>query len=286
MKTVFLGVFILFLLLLNSCGFFKSTGLYNIPPDYAETFEEINGTPFIDHPNLTSNIVLELTPTQKVFSPYDSIKLILRVINLSSTDTMYISKPKIYNSDILNQKLVVKDSTNKTQRIFEHYTNIDFAIRRDDYGRKVSGTIGHYGEKISPLSTQNYFFSIKTGEKILPPLFWLVNFIRENRPGNYYSFYYQRHEEYDNIKGPVYTKLTSDTALYSIRPYTDEETIIRNEAKDLVSKIDSTQNLEYADNWLSAFNKRYPENPYKTGMIDFLNLKKDLKKYENEKKLK
>lgn len=282
MKTVFLGVFILSLFLLNSCGFFRSIGLYNVPPDYAETFEEINGIPFIDHPNLTSNIVLELTPTQKVFSPYDSIKLILKVINLSSTDTMYISKPKIYNSDILNQKLVVKDSTNKTQRIFEHYTNIDFAIRRDDYGRKVSGTIGHYGEKIYPLSTQNYFFSIKTGEKILPPQFWLVNFIRENRPGNYYSFYYQQHEEYDNIKGPVYTMLTSDTALYSIRPYTDEETVIRNEAKDLVSKIDSTQNLEYADNWLNAFNMRYPENPYKTGMIDFLNLKKDLKKYENE----
>jgi hypothetical protein len=87
------------------------------------------------------------------------------------------------------------------------------------------------------------------------------------------------------FKGPVYTMLTSDTVLYSIRPYTDEETVIRNEAKDLVSKIDSTQNFEYADNLLNAFNKRYPENPYKTGMIDFLNLKKDLKKYESEKKL-
>ena len=286
MKTVFLGVFVLSLLLLNSCGFFRSIGMYNVPPDYADTFEEINGIKFIDHPNLTSNIVLELTSTQKEFSPNDSIKLILKVINLSSTDTMYISKPKLYNSNIFNQELIVKDSTNKTQRIFEHYRNIDFAIRGDDYGRKVSSTIAPYGEKISPLSTQNYFFSIKTGEKILPPLFGIVNLIRESKPGYYYAFYYQQHEEYDNIKGPVYTMLTSDTVLYSIRPYTDEETVIRNEAKDLVSKIDSTQNFEYADNLLNAFNKRYPENPYKTGMIDFLNLKKDLKKYESEKKLK
>ena len=165
MKTIFIRVFVLSLFLLNSCGFFRSIGLYNVPPDYADTFEEINGIKFIDHPNKTANILLELTTAQKEFSPYDSIKLILKATNLSSTDTMYISKPKLYNSDILNQELIVKDSTNKTQKNFEYYRNVDFAIRGDDYGRKVSGTIAPYGEKIPPNSSQTEIFSIKTGGK-------------------------------------------------------------------------------------------------------------------------
>jgi len=46
--------------------------------------------------------------------------------------------------------------------------------------------------------------NIKTGEKILPPLFGIVNLIRESKPGYYYAFYYQQHEEYDNIKSRSY----------------------------------------------------------------------------------
>ncbi len=212
MKTIFIRVLFLALLLLNSCGFFRSIGLYNVPPDYADTFEEINGIKFIDHPNLTSNIILELTSTQKMFSPYDSIKLRLRATNLSTIDTMYVGTLSLSSSYPFTE-LIVTDSINMKMKLLTYTEHLDYSATVDDYGRIVNPTIAPYSYfKFDPKHSRTKELNFQTGSGLFPTIYAVAfSLKKENIPGHYKSYYVQNHEEYDNIKGKINTKLISNT---------------------------------------------------------------------------
>lgn len=278
-KTVFIRAFVLSLLLLNSCGFFRSIGLYNIPPDYADTFEEINGIKFIDHPNKTSNIVLELTATQKEFSPYDSIKLKLKISNISLTDTMYIISIHQYYYD---RDLIVTDSLNKRMKIIEWPKDHGGVNIVDEFGRKIKNILVPNGTKLGPQKFYEAIISFETGKKIIPHILAnLISMKRENSPGTYKAYYIQEHEEYDNLKGPIRTEIKSNIVNYSVRNYTQEETSIRNNAIEVVNKIEEIEGLCLADSLLQEFKLKHPESIYSEQINKFIELKKVLEKSKN-----
>ena len=78
---------------LSSCGVFRAVGLYNVPPDYADTFKEVNGRDFINHNNITANLLVKLTPLRYEYSPYETVRMRVTIFNVSKSDTMYISFP-------------------------------------------------------------------------------------------------------------------------------------------------------------------------------------------------
>lgn len=287
MKTVFLGVFVLSLLLLNSCGFFRSIGMYNVPPDYADTFEEINGIPFIDHPNLTSNIVLELTSTQKEFSPYDSIKFILSATNLSAIDTMYVGTLSLLGSYPYTE-LIVIDSINRKMKLLTYTKHPDYSVRVDDYGRIVNPTIAPYSYfKLDPQYSRTKELNFQTGSSIFPPIYAVAfSLNRENIPGHYKSYYIQYHEEYDRLKGPIKSKLVSDTVEYCVRNYTEEELVIKSEAKTIIDIIEEQKNVDTIDNLIMNHKVKYPNSYYYPELVKFWDAKKSVEINRKENKIK
>lgn len=287
MKTVFLGVFVLSLLLLNSCGFFRSIGMYNVPPDYADTFEEINGIPFIDHPNLTSNIVLELTSTQKEFSPYDSIKFILSATNLSAIDTMYVGTLSLLGSYPYTE-LIVIDSINRKMKLLTYTKHPDYSVRVDDYGRIVHPTIAPSSYfKFDPQHSRTNELNFQTGSSIFPSIYAVAfSLKRENIPGHYKSYYIQDHEEYDKIIGPINTKLISDTVEYYVRNYTEEELVIKSEAKTIIDKIEEQKDIEIIDNLIMNHKVKHPKSYYYPELVKFWEAKKSVEINRKENKIK
>jgi hypothetical protein len=266
---------------LSSCGFFRSIGLYNTPPAYADTFEEINGFPFIDHANKASNLVLELLTTQKVFSPYDSIKLKIKVFNCSLTDTMFI---RGFHSSYYSQDLIVTDSSNHKMKIIEwEKWACPRVIIVDGYGRKIKHTLAPNGIKLAPKDSLLGTLAYKTGIKITPPgLSQILSIERENEPGIYQAYYIFEHEEYDNVNGPIEIKIKTDTVVYNVRNYTFEESEIRNEAVRIANEIDCSTNSFSADSLFESFISKYPESIYVEQLTEFLELKKSLLNH-NEK---
>ncbi|HCY75369.1 MAG TPA: hypothetical protein DHV28_05570 [Ignavibacteriales bacterium] len=275
MKIIFIRVFVLALLLLNSCGFFRSIGLYSVPPDYADTFEEIKGIKFINHFNKTSNLVLDLTTTQNVFSPYDSIKIKYKISNLSQTDTMHINSihPYYYYTD-----LFITDTLNKRINPIEWSRDRGIQIiDEDEYGRRIKPILALNGARLPPMDSITGIISFKIGSMIVPKVYsTYARFESENVPGKYYVYYVLKHEEYDNIKGPITTKLISDTVEYFVRNLTEEELLIKNEATQIVQIIDVGKNFEMADSLLLNFNNKYPKNYYYSSLVKFLEAKKEL----------
>lgn len=281
MKTIFIRVFVLALLLLNSCGFFRSIGLYNVPPDYADTFEEINGIKFINHPNLTSNIVLELTSTQKVYSPYDSITLILRATNLSLIEIMYVYSERY-------GELIVTDSLNRKVNVLKHNVYFSQVAVIDDYGRIVKPTLAPYSYfQYEPNASQSKVLIFQNGESIFPQLYYRAfSLKKENTPGNYTVNYIQNHEEYDKIKGRINTKLISDTVDYYVRNYTQEELVIKSEAKTIIDKIEEQKDLENIDNLIMNHKVKYPNSYYYSELVKFWEEKKSVEIKRKENKIK
>lgn len=288
MKTVFLGVFVLSLLLLNSCGFFRSIGMYNVPPDYADTFEEINGIKFIDHPNLTSNIVIELTSTQKVFSPYDSINLTLKITNLSNEDTMYIAPVGLDISYPSYRELVVIDSLGNKQELNIIRVIVCYEGMVDNYSRIVAPTIAPFSLfKFAPSLSKTTELKFQTGKSIFPQLYYnAFSLCREHTPGYYKANYIQNHEEYDKIIGPINTKLISDTVEYYIRNYTEEELVIKSEAKTIIDKIEEQKDLETIDNLIVNHKVKHPNSYYYPGLVKFWEAKKSVEINRKENKIK
>jgi len=287
MKTIFIRVLFLALLLLNSCGFFRSIGMYNVPPDYADTFEEINGIKFIDHPNLTSNIILELTSTQKMFSPYDSIKLRLRATNLSTIDTMYVGTLSLSSSYPFTE-LIVTDSINMKMKLLTYTEHLDYSATVDDYGRIVNPTIAPYSYfKFDPKHSRTKELNFQTGSSIFPAIYAVAfSLKRENIPGHYKSYYVQNHEEYDNIKGKINTKLISNTVEYYVRNYTEEELVIKSEAKTILDKIEEQKDLENIDNLIMNHKVKHPNSYYYPELVMFWEAKKSVEINRKENKIK
>lgn len=96
MKILLSVLLVIIVLMLSSCGFFRSIGLYNVPPNYSETYEEITGKKFIDHQNKNDNLRLKLIAIKKEYSPYEEIELLLKIYNTSSSDTMYLYEPGLF----------------------------------------------------------------------------------------------------------------------------------------------------------------------------------------------
>jgi len=267
---------------LSSCGFFRSIGLYNTPPDYADTFEEINGVSFIDHPNKTSNLVLKLSTTQKVFSPYDSIYLQLKITNLSNDYTMYVVPSGLNVYSYLNQELIVTDSINRKLKITNSTVPVDYTSIADDYGRIVKPTLAPNSiYMIEPRQTRNNELKFQTGNSIFPVLYEMAFAMKkENSPGSYNAYYVLSHEEYDNIIGPKKTKLISNTIEYLVRNYTEEELLEKKDVKFIVEKIDRGKNLEIVDSLIISYQKKYPNSYYSHDLLEFWESKKILEKKE------
>ena len=108
-------------------------------------------------------------------------------------------------------------------------------------------------------------------------------FTRENSPGKYKAYYIQEHEEYDNIKGPIKTMLTSNTVEYTVREYTIAELLVRNQASNIVTQIEEGLNFNNADSLIADFSLKFPYHFYYREMSEFLNSKKRLKEYNSKK---
>ena len=269
---------------LSSCGFFRSIGLYNTPPDYSDTFEEINGFPFIDHANKVSNLVLELSTTQKVFSPFDSISLQLKIINLSNDNTMYVLPLGLTFYSYLYQELIVTDSTTRKLKVTNSRTPFDYSAIVDDYGRVVKPTLAPYSiYKIEPGQTRNKDLTFQTGKSIFPVLYAMAfSMKKENFPGCYYAYYSLGHEEYDNVKGPIKTKLISNTIEYFVREYTEAELQMKKDAQFIINKIDAGKNLDIIDSLIMSYQKDYPTSYYTQDLNEFWGSKKILEKIEKK----
>ena len=117
MKFLLGILFLLMIFILTSCDFLRSIGLYNVPPNYSETYEEITGKKFIDHQNKNDNLRLTLITLKKEYSPYEEIELKLKVENISNADTMYLYEPGLYPPTFYTE-IVVKDNLRQKAKGF------------------------------------------------------------------------------------------------------------------------------------------------------------------------
>jgi hypothetical protein len=263
--------------MLSSCGFFRSIGLYNVPPNYSETYEEITGKKFIDHQNKKDNLRLTLVSLKKEYSPYEEIELKLIVENISNADTMYLYEPGLYPSTFYTE-IVVKDNLGKKQKVLEETYSIDYTAIVDDFGRRIYPTIAPDHAKLAPRDSIIKILSFKTGKRICDNVECRLTFDRENIPGIYTAYYIQNNEEYDDIKGPIPTKITSPETMFSVSNYTKEELAIREKVNEIISAVYSEKDSLIIDSLYINFNNKYSDNIYVTQLQEFLELYSSVRK--------
>jgi hypothetical protein len=275
---ILLSVFlVIIVLMLGSCGFFRSIGLYNVPPNYSETYEEITGKKFIDHQNKKDNLRLTLVALKKEYSPFEEIELKLKVENISNADTMYLYEPGLYPSAFYTE-IVIRDNLGKKQKVLEETYSIDYTVIVDDYGRRINPTIAPNHAKLAPGDSITKVLSFKTGKRICDNVECRLTFNRENIPGNYTAYYIQNNEEYDDIKGPIPTKITSSETVYSVSNYTKEELAIREKVNEIISAVFSEKNSSIIDSLYINFNDKYSDNIYAAQLKAFLELYSSVRK--------
>lgn len=279
---IILKIIILFLIpVLASCGLFRTLGLYNVPPNYFETYEEVTGKKFIPHSNKTDSLILTLGSISKFYSPYEEIKLELKVINLGS-DTIFIYEPGLSASTFPYRELIIKDNLNKKIKVLDYTAWVDYAVLVDDYGRRIVPTIAPDGFKVSPKDSLIKILSFRTGNRISDDIYCHFSFLRENIPGVYKANYTQYHEEYDKIKGPIPTKLISSETMYKILNYTDEELKIRDEVLEIIEAVNDNVDSLKIDNLFSRFKNKNSENIYIPQIQEYLKTYFTLKNYNKK----
>lgn len=253
----------------SSCSFFRSVGLYNTPPKYSETYEEITGQKFISHQNKTENLILTLKSVKQEYSPYEEIQLVLKVFN-NSTDTMFIYEPQLSGADYPFRTLIIKDSLGKQIKVTEYTLNVDYAAIADKYSRVIKPTIAPNSPRVNPMDSLIKHFSFRTGKRIIQDMNGIFTLLRENLPGTYTVKYVQGHEEYDEVKGPIKTKLESTEISYKIAGYTDEELFIRKEAEEILSAVNKKVDSLKIDSLYSLFKVNHPGNLYIPQIKEYL----------------
>lgn len=282
MKILLSVLLVIIVLMLNSCGFFRSIGLYNVPPNYSETYEEIMDTKFIQHSNKKDNLTLTIESIKKEYSPYEEIELLLKIFNTSSSDTMFLYEPGLYPSTFPYRELIVTDSLNKKIKVLEDIAYVSRTAMVDNYGRIITPTVAPNNSRIAPKDSLIKILSFRTGKRICDDIECRFTFKRENEPGNYNAFYIQYHEEYDEIKGPIPTKITSPETVYSVSNYTKEELAIREKVNEIISAVYSEKDSSIIDSLYINFNDKYSDNIYVTQLKEFLELYSSVRK--NKKK--
>jgi hypothetical protein len=255
MKVIVKIIIVVFLLFISSCGFMRTIGLYNVPPDYADSFQEANGKEFITHNNDSKNLVLNLKINKNEYSPYEEIELILKIYNISLTDTMYLYEPNL-------RGVVVLDSMNKKKKVLENEAIISSTIVVDKYGRRIRPTVAPDNYKLPPQDSIISNLHFRTGKKLCNLIPCVFSFERENEPGNYKVYFKFSNEEYDRIKGPVLNELKTPELNYTIRDYTEEELKIRQNVELIISAIENNSDSSSVYNLFSTFNNDYPDNVY------------------------
>lgn len=268
-KGVLIIPAVFFLSVINSCGFFRSIGLYNVPPDYADTFKEVNGRDFINHSNITANLLVELTPLGYEYSPYDTIEMKVKIVNVSTLDTMYISEPRMLAANYPTQGIVVTDTGGKRMRVLDYIQTVDGAIIADKYGRKIKNTLAPDGYRLPPRDSVINIIRFVCGKINLNLDSELK---RENKPGYYTAYYTQPHEEYDRIKGPIRTRLFSNKVHFKISDYTEEQINIKERVNEIIKAInDKSDNLKI-QSLFTDFKNDYPGNLYIPRLQKFIDL--------------
>jgi len=255
MKVIVKIIIVVFLLFISSCGFLRNIGLYNVPPDYADSFQEANGKEFIKHNNDSKNLLLNLKINKNEYSPYEEIELILKIYNISRTDTMYIYEPNL-------RGVVVIDSMNKKKKVLENEAIISSTIVVDKYGRRISPTVAPDNYKLPPKDSIISNLHFRMGKKLCNLIPCVFSFERENEPGNYKVYFKFSNEEYDRIKGPVLNEIKTPELNYTIRDYTKEELKIRQNVELIISAIENNSDSSSVYNLFSTFKNDYPDNVY------------------------
>ena len=267
--------------ILTSCSFLRSIGLYNGPPNYSETYETLTGKKFINHSNNKDNLVLKLISVKNEYSPYEEIGLKLKVENVSKTDTMYLYKPGLDPSGHYSE-LDIRDSLGKKQKVLEDTYTIDYTETVDDYGRRIIPTIAPDNTKLAPGDSIIKLLSFRTGKRICDNIECRLTLKRENIPGNYTAYYTQNHEEYDEIKGPLPTKIASSKIEYNVLNYTKEELAIREKVNGIISAVYNEKDSTMIDSLYSNFKENYPTSFYIPQLKEFFELYSSVRK--NKKK--
>lgn len=244
---------------INSCGFFRSIGLYNVPPDYADTFKEVNGRDFINHGNITANLLVELTPLRYKYSPYDTVEMKVKIVNVSTIDTMYISEPRMFAANYPSQGIVVTDTAGKRMRVLDYIQNVDGPIFADKYGRKIRNTLAPDGYKLPPGDSVKNIIRFVCGKNNLA---LVGEFERENEPGYYTAYYTQSHEEYDRIKGLIKTRLLSNKVHFRITDYTEEQIKVKDRVQEIITALEDKSDSLTVDKLFINFKNDYPESVY------------------------
>jgi len=278
MKILLSVLLVIIVLMLSSCGFFRSIGLYNVPPNYSETYEEITGKKFIDHQNKKDNLRLTLVSLKKEYSPYEEIELKLIVENISNADTMYLYETGLYPSTFPYRELIVTDSLNKKIKVLEDIAHVSRTAMVDNYGRIITPTVAPNNSRIAPKDSLIKVLSFRTGKRICDDIECRFTFKRENVPGNYQTYYIQYHEEYDEMKGPISEKINSSVTNYKILNYTSEELEIRNKVKEIIYEVYRGKDSLFVDSLYSSFLSNYSDNIYVTQLKEFLELYSSLRK--------
>ena len=182
------------------------------------------------------------------------------------------------------RELVVRDSLNREMRVLEYSAGGNEAIMKDKYGRRIKPTIAPNGFKLSPKDSLIKILSFRTGEKITKDLYGSFTFVRENKPGKYKANYIQGHEEYDEIKGPIPTKIKSTEAEYRVSNYTNDELAIRDEVKKITSAVNNNSDSLIIEVLFSKFRNKHPNNIYIPQIKEYLRTYFFLKNYNKKKK--
>ena len=278
MKSIYKILIILTIPNLVSCSLFRSIGLYNVPPNYSETYEDLTDKKFINHSNKKDNLVLKLISDKKEYSPYEEIELKLKIENKSKTDTMYLYEPGVFSTTFPYREVVVKDTMNKKIKVLEEIAYVDYTATVDDYGRRINPTIAPDNTRIAPGDSLIKLLSFRTGKRICDNIECRLTFNRENIPGNYTAYYTQNHEEYDEIKGPIFTKIISSETEFNISNYTKEELAIREKVNGIISAVYSEKDSTMIDSLYSIFKEDYPTSTYFPQIKEFLELYSSVRK--------
>ena len=282
MKVILKILFVFLFPFIASCGLFRTIGLYNVPPNYFETYQELTGRMFVPHSNSTDSLKLTLKSLKQEYSPYEEIKLELKVFNLSS-DTIFIYEPALSATTFPYRKLIITDSLYKKVIVLDYTVWIDYVTIVDDYGRRINPTIAPDGFRISPKDSLIKMLSFRTGDRITKDLYGTFSFLRENKPGKYIAYYIQNHEEYDAIKGPIPTKIKSSEVEYRVINYTNDELTIRNEVKEIISAVNDNSDSLKAENLFSEFKNKNPDNVYIAQINEYLKSYFSLKNYKKKR---
>jgi hypothetical protein len=248
-------IIIISLLFISSCGFLRTIGLYNTPPDYADSFKNGLGKEFIKHNNDSKNLLLTLKTTKTKYSPYEEIELILKVNNISLTDTMYLYKPNL-------RGVVVLDSNNRKKKVLEYETTCCGVIVVDKYGRRINPTVAPDNFKLPPQDSLITKLSFRTGNRLCPLVTCFFSFVRENAPGDYKIYFQYSNEEYDRLKGPVLIEIKSEEINYTVRDYTKDELNIRQDVESIISALKNNSDSSNVYSLFSSFETNYPDNVY------------------------